>query len=82
MEGLVEFPRRKTTPSLTQLHYIRVLLDSAFNEKAKGMKGGLMKDKDFKDTQVQEMRAFFAETYLFPYMLSYSGKTENPCEYR
>ncbi|RKO82996.1 cytoplasmic FMR1-interacting, partial [Blyttiomyces helicus] len=65
-----DVPKSRVDPiSLSQIHFARAFLDSVFNEKAKGMKGGLMKEKDFKDSLVAEMQAFYAKSYFYPYML-------------
>eukprot|EP00842_Homolaphlyctis_polyrhiza_P002082 jgi/Hompol1/2875/HPOL_006205-RA len=41
--------------SPSQLHFMRTILDFQFNEKSKGMKGGLIKEKTFKDSQLSKM---------------------------
>lgn len=40
-----------------------------FNEKSKGMKGGMMKEKNFKDTQITELQTFFYDSYYFAEMM-------------
>ena len=59
--------------ALTQFHYIRVLLDATVNEKSKGMQGGFLKEKDFKDNHVTEVGDFLNKSYFFPGMLSLLG---------
>ena len=59
---------RKDPISATQLYFSRASLDLVFNEKAKGMKGGLMKEKTFKDAQVAELQAFFDKSFYFGIM--------------
>lgn len=56
-----------------QLQFVRTVLDFSFNEKAKGMKGGLMREKDFKDSQVHEVRDFIARSAMYPHMLNLEG---------
>jgi hypothetical protein len=55
---------------------MRSYLDFAFNDKAKGMKGGLLKEKDLKDSHVQELKAFFNQLGVFPLMLDLEGKKQ------
>ncbi|TPX31592.1 hypothetical protein SmJEL517_g05099 [Synchytrium microbalum] len=71
-----DLKKRKNATSLTQLHFIRCLLDFCFNEKAKGMKGGLMREKDFKDAQVTEMQSFMDKSYFFPYILDFTSMVQ------
>ncbi len=59
--------------SLSQLHFSRSMMDFMFNEKSKGMKGGLLKEKTFKDSQVQELQQFFNSSYFYQYMLDVHG---------
>jgi cytoplasmic FMR1 interacting protein len=59
--------------SATQLYFIRSILDLSFNEKSKGMKGGLMKEKNFKETQVAELERFFNESYHYTRMMDLSN---------
>ncbi|KAJ1343340.1 hypothetical protein BSLG_002366 [Batrachochytrium salamandrivorans] len=62
----VDFSEERSDPiSASQLHFIRTLLDFIFNEKSKGMKGGLIKEKTFKDIQVVEMQRFFDESFFY-----------------
>ncbi|KAJ3091316.1 Cytoplasmic FMR1-interacting protein 2, partial [Quaeritorhiza haematococci] len=68
-----ELKRRTNAFSASQLHYIRTLLDYAFNDKSKGMKGGLMREKDFKDNQVNEMQDFMDKSAFYPYMADLRG---------
>eukprot|EP00158_Paraphelidium_tribonemae_P007486 Partr_v1_DN28266_c0_g1_i2_m75668 putative cytoplasmic FMR1 interacting protein len=57
--------------SLTQLHYIRVLLDYSTSDKAKGMQGGFLKEKDFKENQVAEVAEFLNKATFFQPMLEF-----------
>ncbi|KAJ3281602.1 Cytoplasmic FMR1-interacting protein 2, partial [Borealophlyctis nickersoniae] len=59
--------------SQLQLHLARALLDYCYNEKSKGMKGGLMREKDFKDAQVNDMREFWERSYYWTFMLDLKG---------
>ncbi|RKP00962.1 hypothetical protein CXG81DRAFT_12588 [Caulochytrium protostelioides] len=60
----------------TQLHFIQTLLDTTLNERAKGMKGGLMREKDLKETQVTELQAFYQRSMLFPEMLDFASTVQ------
>ncbi|KJE88550.1 cytoplasmic FMR1-interacting protein 1 [Capsaspora owczarzaki ATCC 30864] len=60
---------RACAPSSTQLNYARVLLESLYNEKAAGMKGTLMKGKDYSSQQIFEMMTFYKRSFLYPYLL-------------
>ncbi|TPX39959.1 hypothetical protein SeMB42_g06173 [Synchytrium endobioticum] len=71
-----DFKKRKSATSLTQLHFIRCFLDFCFSDKAKGMKGGLMREKDFKDAHVAEMQAFMDKSYFFPYMMDFTNMVQ------
>jgi cytoplasmic FMR1 interacting protein len=46
------------------------MLELMFSEKSKGMKGGMMKEKNFKDNQVEELQKFFDDSFYFPDMLN------------
>ncbi|KAI9101038.1 cytoplasmic fragile-X interacting family-domain-containing protein [Phlyctochytrium arcticum] len=59
------------TPSLLQL--VRTILNSCFSEKAKGMKGGLMREKDFKESQVEEVKDFLTRSSMYLCMLDIDG---------
>jgi hypothetical protein len=51
------------------------LLDSIFNENAKGMKPrGMMKEKDFKDQQVKEVETFINSSANFNKLMDLNGK--------
>ncbi|KAI9208741.1 cytoplasmic fragile-X interacting family-domain-containing protein [Polychytrium aggregatum] len=63
--------------ALAQLHYARTLMGFAFSEKSKGMKGGLLKEKDFKESHVDEMQDFFYKSYYFPHMIDFKGTVES-----
>ncbi|KAJ3262628.1 Cytoplasmic FMR1-interacting protein 2 [Boothiomyces macroporosus] len=56
--------------SLSQLFFSRALLDLIFNEKSKGMKGGMMKEKNFKESQVTELQKFFDDSHYYPLMMN------------
>ncbi|KAJ3331715.1 Cytoplasmic FMR1-interacting protein 2, partial [Kappamyces sp. JEL0680] len=58
--------------SLSQLFFARSTLDLMFSEKSKGMKGGLMKEKNFKDSQVAELQKFYDDSFTYPQMMSLS----------
>lgn len=58
---------------LIQLYFMRAYVDFGFNEKSKGMKGGLMKEKDFKENHVAEVDRFFESSILYPYMIDLRG---------
>ncbi|KAI8901764.1 cytoplasmic fragile-X interacting family-domain-containing protein [Globomyces pollinis-pini] len=67
-------PSKRTDPiSGTQLLFARSMLDLCFNEKSKGMKGGLMKEKSFKDNQVTELQQFFNNSYFFSFMIDFKN---------
>ncbi|KAJ3182845.1 Cytoplasmic FMR1-interacting protein 2 [Gaertneriomyces sp. JEL0708] len=67
-------PARLNPISQTQLHFVRTLLDYCFSEKAKGMKGtGLMREKDFKDSQVNEVGEFLKRSDIYLAMLDLEG---------
>ncbi|KAJ3322394.1 Cytoplasmic FMR1-interacting protein 2 [Boothiomyces sp. JEL0866] len=55
---------------LTKLFFSRALLDLIFNEKSKGMKGGMMKEKNFKESQVAELQKFFDDSHYYPLMIN------------
>ncbi|KAJ3384847.1 Cytoplasmic FMR1-interacting protein 2 [Lobulomyces angularis] len=71
-----ELKQRKSPFSLTQLHFLKTYLDYGFSDKSKGMKGGLMKEKDFKDYQVAEVQKFFDFCLYFPCMMDLKGTVE------
>ncbi|KAI8800305.1 cytoplasmic fragile-X interacting family-domain-containing protein [Cladochytrium replicatum] len=54
--------------SVTQLHILRSLLELGFSDRAKGMKGGLMKEKSFKDNHISDYQTFVSKSYFFVYM--------------
>nr|KAJ3422345.1 Cytoplasmic FMR1-interacting protein 2 [Polyrhizophydium stewartii] len=58
--------------NVPQLHFLRALMDFVFNEKSKGMKGGLIKEKNFKDAQVAELQRFFDDSFFFRQMMQLS----------
>lgn len=64
-------PNRKCGIALSQLRFIRALLDQSYSDKAKGMKGGLLKEKDFKESQVDEMTAFYDRSFFYAAMLDF-----------
>ena len=66
------YPPRNVTAAASQIGYMRVLLDAAFNEKAPGMKGGFMKDTDFSSTQVADLSTFYRQAFFYPYILNFS----------
>lgn len=72
--GGAQLTGKSTGVSETQLVYIRALLDSTFNEKSPGMKGGFMKETDLTSHQAADLQSFFNDSYYFPYMLNLSGK--------
>ncbi|KAJ3276472.1 Cytoplasmic FMR1-interacting protein 2 [Terramyces sp. JEL0728] len=59
--------------SQSQLFFSRALLDLIFNDKSKGMKGGMMKEKNFKESQVTELQKFFDESHFYPLMISFKS---------
>ncbi|KAI9357327.1 cytoplasmic fragile-X interacting family-domain-containing protein [Zopfochytrium polystomum] len=54
--------------SSTQLHFVRTFLDFASNAKSKGMKGSLLREKDFKDAQVVQIENFLNESFFYSHM--------------
>jgi cytoplasmic FMR1 interacting protein len=60
--------------SSSQLYFARSMLDFMFSEKSKNMKGGLMKEKNFKDAQITELQKFYDESFFFPDMMDLHGK--------
>ncbi|KAJ3036755.1 Cytoplasmic FMR1-interacting protein 2 [Rhizophlyctis rosea] len=67
-----------TTPrvspiSPTQLHFVRALLEYCFSDKAKGMKGGLMKEKDFKDAHVEVVDGLIERSWAWEVMSDFGG---------
>jgi cytoplasmic FMR1 interacting protein len=72
-------PSDKLEPvSPSQLYFVRSILDLSFNEKSKGMKGGIMKEKNFKETQVVELERFFNDSNHFTRMMDL-GNTIREC---
>lgn len=71
----VETKSRRASVSPSQEQYFRMLIEFCINEKSKGMKGGLLRDKDFKDSQVSEITTFLNKTIFFSYMLDIKGTT-------
>ena len=65
-EGIVVLP-------LTQLHFLRTLVEFSCNEKGKGMKGGIMKEKDFRESQINDMLHFAHSIQDFMYILDLEG---------
>ncbi|KAL7749352.1 hypothetical protein RI367_005223 [Sorochytrium milnesiophthora] len=65
--------KRVVVPIVTQLYFARSLLQSVSDERAAGMKGGFMKEKDLKDNQVQEINAFLDMSYDYPQLLDYAA---------
>lgn len=59
--------------SFTQLRYIRCLLFYATNERSKGMQGGLMKNKDFKESHVNESKEFLEKSRFFTDMIDFDN---------
>jgi cytoplasmic FMR1 interacting protein len=53
-----------------------MFVEYCINERSKGMKGGLLREKDFKDSQVADINAFLDTTLNFPYMLDLKGTIE------
>jgi hypothetical protein len=49
------------------------MLDSAISEKAKGMQGGFLKEKDFKDSHVEPAMEFMTQSFFFPCMMDFRG---------
>ncbi|KAI3646786.1 hypothetical protein MP228_009714 [Amoeboaphelidium protococcarum] len=62
---------RMLVASLTQIHYVSSLLESLINERSKGMQGGFLKEKDFKDQHVQDVSDFVSRTHSFAAMLNF-----------
>lgn len=56
--------------SVAQLFFARATLDLMFNEKSKGMKGGMMKEKNFKEKDVAELQKFCDESFYYPKMMA------------
>ena len=69
---------RSCSVALTQLHYIRALLEYGTSDRSKGMQGGFLKEKDFKDTHVQEVNDFMNKSSFYPAMLEF-GETVRQC---
>ena len=53
------------------------MMDFSFNEKSKGMKGGLMKEKNFKEVQVSELQDYFDKCYFYPWMINLRRNISN-----
>ncbi|KCV67791.1 hypothetical protein H696_05733 [Fonticula alba] len=70
------YPERAASVSQAQLFTLRALLDSVYNEKAPGMRGGFMKDKDLSSEQAGLLDAVFQEAHFFPVMLSFGASVE------
>jgi cytoplasmic FMR1 interacting protein len=62
---------RAISVAITQLHYTKVLLEAATSDKAKGMSGGFLKEKDFKDSHVTEVNDYLARALHYPTMLDF-----------
>ncbi|KAI3655655.1 hypothetical protein MP638_004410, partial [Amoeboaphelidium occidentale] len=62
---------RTVSMALTQLHYVKVLLESLVSDKSKGMQGGFLKEKDFKDSHVNDVNEFLKQALYFPAMVSF-----------
>jgi cytoplasmic FMR1 interacting protein len=58
--------------SPTQLFFARSGLELMISEKSKGMKGGMLKEKDFKESQVVELQKFLDDSLHYAEMLSLS----------
>ena len=72
----IDIKQRRSPGSYSQISFLRVYLDYLFNEKSKGMKGGLLKEKDFKETQIQEVEQFLESSYYYPAMLDFRKTLE------
>lgn len=64
-----EIKSKSSPPAYTQIHLIRSLLHFAYSPRARGMLGGFMKSKDFKDSEVTAMKTFCQQSLLWPYMI-------------
>jgi cytoplasmic FMR1 interacting protein len=56
--------------SIAQLFFARSTLDLLFNEKSKGMKGGMFQEKNFKEKEVAELQKFCNDSFYYPSMLA------------
>ena len=64
--------------SSTQIHYVRVLLSMISGDKAKGMQGGFLKEKDIKEVHLSEVAQFLSESSFYAPMMSFL-ETVNEC---
>ncbi|KAG5457418.1 MAG: cytoplasmic fragile-X interacting family-domain-containing protein [Olpidium bornovanus] len=72
----IQQARRAGDPEAKVLHLLRPgegssIYRNCYNEKAKGMKGGLLKEKDLKENQVEEMNLFSDRSFYYGAMLNY-----------
>ncbi|KAJ3145710.1 Cytoplasmic FMR1-interacting protein 2 [Geranomyces variabilis] len=56
-----------------QMNFLRAVLNLTLNDRAKGMKGGLMREKDFKDSQVNDARIFVDGMSMYLPMMDIEG---------
>jgi cytoplasmic FMR1 interacting protein len=72
-DAMGETPDRADPVSQSQLHFATSMLSLACDERSKGMKGGLMKEKNFSSGQVSELERFFDLSIIFKYLLDIHG---------
>lgn len=59
--------------SNSQIHFASAILMACYDDRLKGMKGGLMKEKNFKESQVDELEAFVKTSQSLQLMLDIHG---------
>lgn len=64
----------------SQLYLLRVILNFAYSKRAKGMVGGLLKAKSFKDSEVASTQLFLKQVSLFPKMLDLANKARQAAD--
>lgn len=64
---------RKDPISAMQLHFIKSILLLASDERTKGMKGGLMKEKLFAGAQAADFENFGRDCLKYRYMVDFEG---------
>ncbi|KAJ3196588.1 Cytoplasmic FMR1-interacting protein 2 [Irineochytrium annulatum] len=74
IEQLIATQSRPHTVS--QIHFIRALLEYCISDKSKGMKGGLLREKDLKKSQIVEIEKFLEASVDFRHMIDLQGLQE------
>ena len=67
-----DYPARSVPPSDTQLWLMRAMVRSMYDEQSPHIKSHGLSAPDISKETVKEMRAFYASTALFPYLLRLS----------